>query len=140
MVKGQDYSRYSVRVNFDWTLNNRVTIGGNTQFSQFNRNAGNNLYHDVRGIYPLADIYDENGNYITDRPGNDPQLWNQFLNLDHRKREQKKDRFVGSYYLEAKLPLDITYRSNVGLDTGPYYDNEFYGALSSDRSGVRPWQ
>lgn len=135
VVKGQDYSRYSVRVNFDWTLNNRVTIGGNTQFSHFNRNAGNNLYHDVRGIYPLADIYDENGNYIIDRPGNDPQLWNQFLNLDHRKREQKKDRFVGSYYLEAKLPLDITYRSNVGLDTGPYYDNEFYGALSSDRSG-----
>lgn len=135
VVKGQDYSRYSVRVNFDWQLNDYVKIGGNTQFSHFDKNAGNNLYHDVRNIYPLADIYDENGNYLTSRPGNDPQLWNQFLNLDHRKRDQKKDRFVGSYYAEAKLPFDIVYRTNVGIDIGPYYDNEFFGALSSDRSG-----
>lgn len=135
IVKGQDYSRYSVRVNFDWQVSKYVKIGGNSQFSHFDRNAGNNLYHDVRGTYPLADIYDENGNYLTSRPGNDPQLWNQFLNLDHRKRDIKKDRFVGSYYAEAKLPFDVTYRTNVGIDIGPYYDNEFFGALSSDRSG-----
>lgn len=135
IVKGQDYSRYSVRVNFDWDLNDYLKIGGNTQFSHFDKNAGNNLYNDTRGIYPLADIYNEDGSYRTERPGNDPQLWNQFLNLDHRKREQSKDRFIGSYYIEAKLPLDITYRSNFGIDVGPYYDNEFYGALSSDRAG-----
>jgi TonB-linked SusC/RagA family outer membrane protein len=135
IVKGQGYNRYSARVNFDWILNDYVTIGAQTQFSHFNRNAGSNLYHEARAVYPLADIYDENGKYVTSRPGNDPQLWNYFLNLDHRKRMQEKDRFFGSYYMEVKLPLDVRYRTNVGIDVGPYYDNEFYGALSSDRTG-----
>jgi TonB-linked SusC/RagA family outer membrane protein len=135
IVKGQDYDRYSARVNFDWEVSNFVTIGAQTSFSHFNRNAGPNIYHDSRGVYPLADIYDENGKYVTSRPGNDPQLWNYFLDIDNRQRKQEKDRFFGSYYMEVKLPFDIRYRSNVGIDIGPYYDNEFYGALSADRSG-----
>lgn len=135
IVKGQDYKRYSVRVNFDWTLNKYVTIGGQTQFSHIDRKNGTNLYGDTKGVYPLADIYDENGNYTTGRPGNDPQLWNYFLNLDNVKRNYKKDRFLGSYYLQAKLPFDINFRSNVGIDVGSYYDPEFYGSKSSDRAG-----
>ena len=83
----------------------------------------------------MADIYDANGNIIEARPGNDPQLWNKFLNIEHEKKEIKKDRFLGSYYLDVTLPFDIKYRSNVGIDIGPWYGNEFYGALSSDRSG-----
>lgn len=135
IVKGQDYKRYSIRVNFDWTLNKYLTLGGQTQFSHTDRKNGTNLYGDAKGVYPLADIYDENGNYNTGRPGNDPQLWNYFLNLDNVKRNYKKDRFLGSYYLQAKLPFDINFRSNVGIDIGSYYDPEFFGSLSSDRSG-----
>ena len=135
IVKGQAYDRYSVRVNFDWEVNSRVTIGGQTQFSHFDRSAGNNLYHDSRGVYPLADIYDAEGKMITSRPGNDPQLWNYYLNLDNTNRPRKKDRFLGSYYAEVKLPFDISYRTNVGIDIGPYYDYNFFGALSSDRTG-----
>lgn len=136
VVKGQDYQRYSIRFNFDWQLNERVKIGGNTQFSHSDRSPGNNLYHDVRGIYPLADIFDAEGNYTTSRPGNDPQLWNQFLNLEHKKREQKRDRFSGSYYVEAKLPLDVIYRTNVGIEISPYTNNEFFGMWGSDRAGA----
>lgn len=135
IVKGQDYNRYSVRLNFDWNINKYVTLGGQTQFSHTDRNNGTNLYGDVKNVYPLADIYDENGDYVTSRPGNDPQLWNNFLNLDNVKRNYKKDRFLGSYYLQIKLPFDIMYRSNVGLDIGSYYNPEFYGSLSSDRAG-----
>ncbi|MDR2121043.1 MAG: TonB-dependent receptor [Tannerella sp.] len=135
IVRGQGYERYSARVNFDWVLNRFVTVGAQTQFSHFDRNAGSNIFHDSRGVYPLADIYDANGKYATARPGNDPQLWNYFLNLDNRQRIQQKDRFFGSYYVEVKLPFDIRYRTNAGIDIGPYYDNEFYGVLSSDRSG-----
>lgn len=136
IVKGQDYQRYSIRFNFDWQLNDRVKIGGNTQFSHSDRTPGNNLFQDTRLIYPLCDIFDENGNYTTSRPGNDPQLWNQFLNLEHKKREMKRDRFTGSYYLEAKLPLDIIYRTNVGIEISPYTNNEFFGMWGSDRAGA----
>ena len=135
IVKGQDYRRYSVRFNFDWTLNKYVKVGGSTSFSHIDRNNGTNLYSDVKLTYPLADIYDTNGDLIKDRPGNDPQVWNRFLDLDNVKKEIKKDRFLGSYYVDVTLPFDIKYRSNVGIDIGPWYGNEFYGALSGDRSG-----
>jgi len=136
IVKGQDFSRYSVRVNFDWELTPRVKIGGKIQFSHYDRHNGINLYGDVRSIYPLADIRDENGEEITERPGGDPQLWNQFLNLDHSLREQKKDRFLGSYYAEVKLPFNIRYNTNVGIDMGFWQNGEFYGKLSADRAGA----
>lgn len=111
VVKGQDYRRYSVRVNFDWTLNKYVKVGGSTSFSHLDRNNGGNLYDGVKLTYPLADIYDANGNIIEARPGNDPQLWNKFLNIEHEKKEIKKDRFLGSYYLDVTLPFDIIVKS-----------------------------
>lgn len=135
IVKGQDYSRYSIRVNFDWELNLRTKLGAKTQFSHYDWNYGINLYDATKHIYPLADIFDEQGDYITERPGGDPQSWNQFLNLDHTTRERKRNRFIGSFYLEFKLPFQINYRTNAGIDAGVRDASEFYGSLSSDRSG-----
>lgn len=138
IVKGQDFSRYSIRINFDWELTPHVKIGSKTQFSHYDRNNGINLYGDVRSVYPLADIRDEKGEYTTERPGGDPQLWNQFLNLDHSLREQKKDRFLAGYYANVKLPFNILYHTNVGIDMGFWQSGEFYGPLSADRAGAMP--
>ncbi|HCY41421.1 MAG TPA: TonB-dependent receptor [Prolixibacteraceae bacterium] len=134
LLKTQDYSRYSVRVNFDWDISDYVTIGGQTQFSHFDRNDGPNVYDGVKSISPLANIRNADGQ-LFNRPGNDPQLWNPVLNLTEAIVRYKKDRFLGSYYVEAKLPFDVKFRSNVGLDFGPYADQRFYGGRSSDRQG-----
>ncbi len=137
IVKTQDYSRYSVRVNFDWELSDIFTLGGQTQFSHFNRSDGPNVFDGIKSLSPLANIYDENGEPFN-RPGNDPQLWNPVLNITDAKVEYRKDRYLGSYYLEVKLPFDFRFRSNFGLDVGPYYDQRFYGSRSSDRQGGNP--
>ncbi|MBC8006388.1 MAG: SusC/RagA family TonB-linked outer membrane protein, partial [Verrucomicrobia bacterium] len=134
IVKTQDYSRYSVRVNFDWTLNNIITLGGQTQFSHFERNDGPNVFDGVKSLSPLANIYTPEG-VLINRPGNDPQQWSPVLNLTEATVLYKKNRYLGSYYLEAKLPFDFKFRSNFGLDVGPYSDQRFYGSRSSDRQG-----
>ena len=134
LLKTQDYSRYSARVNFDWNLTDKVTIGGQTQFSHFDRNDGPNAFNDVIRLSPLANIYDANG-VMFNRPGNDPQIWNPLLDIDNAKVKYRKDRFMGSYYAEIKLPFDFKFRSNFGLDVGPYYDQRFYGSRSADRQG-----
>jgi len=134
LIKTQDYSRYSARVNFDWNLSERVTIGGQTQFSHFDRSDGPNVFNDVIRLSPLANIYDANGVMVS-RPGNDPQIWNPLLNIDNAKVKYRKDRFMGSYYAEVKLPFDLKFRTNFGLDVGPYYDQRFYGSRSGDRQG-----
>jgi TonB-linked SusC/RagA family outer membrane protein len=134
LMKTQDYSRYSARVNFDWDISDYVKIGGQTQFSHFDRNNGPNVYDGVKSLSPLANIRNADG-VLFNRPGNDPQLWNPVLNVTEAIVSYKKDRFLGSYYLEAKLPMDIKFRSNFGLDFGPYLDQRFYGSRSSDRQG-----
>ena len=134
LLKTQSYSRYSARVNFDWDISDRVKIGGQTQFSHFDRNDGPNVFDGVKNLSPLANIRNAEG-VLFNRPGNDPQLWNPVLNLTEAIVKYRKDRFLGSYYLEAKLPFDIKYRSNFGLDFGPYLDQRFYGSRSSDRQG-----
>lgn len=135
MVKTQDYTRYSVRVNFDWDLSDYVKIGGQTQFSHFDRNDGPNVYSGITSLSPLANIRNVDTGALINRPGTDPQLWNPVLNLTNAKVLYRKNRFLGSYYAEVKLPFDIKFRSNFGLDYGPYTDQRFYGSLSSDRSG-----
>jgi len=134
LIKTQDYSRYSARVNFDWNLTDKVTIGGQTQFSHFDRSDGPNVYDGIKSLSPLANIRNADG-VLFNRPGNDPQLWNPVLNITQATVKYRKDRFMGSYYLEVKLPFDMKFRSNFGLDVGPYYDQRFYGSLSSDRQG-----
>src|SRR5665647_2201868 len=134
LLKTQDYSRYSARVNFDWNLTDKVTIGGQTQFSHFDRNDGPNAFNDVIKLSPLANIYNADG-VMFNRPGNDPQIWNPLLDIDNAKVKYRKDRFMGSYYAEIKLPFDFKFRTNFGLDIGPYYDQRFYGSRSGDRQG-----
>ena len=92
------------------------------------------FFDGVKNLSPLANIRNAEG-VLFNRPGNDPQLWNPVLNLTEAIVKYRKDRFLGSYYLEAKLPFDIKYRSNFGLDFGPYLDQRFYGSRSSDRQG-----
>ena len=137
LLKTQDYMRYSVRVNFDWNVSDYVTIGGQNQFSHFLQNNGPNVFDNCKWISPLANIYDQDGNIIN-RPGNDSQIWNPLLNISEVKSNNKKDRFLGSYYLEIQLPWDFRYRTNVGIDVGPYYVQEFYNKNSSDRQGGAP--
>jgi len=134
LLKTQDYSRYSARVNFDWNLTDKVTIGGQTQFSHFDRNDGPNAFNDVIRLSPLANIRNADG-VMFNRPGNDPQIWNPLLDIESASVKYRKDRFMGSYYAEIKLPFDFKFRSNFGLDVGPYYNQQFYGSRSSDRQG-----
>lgn len=135
LVKTQDYRRYSARVNFDWNVSDKVTVGGQTQFSHFDRNDGPNVFDGVKSLSPLANIRNVETGELFNRPGNDPQLWNPVLNIDHAIVQYRKDRYLGSYYLEIELPFAFKYRSNVGLDVGPYYDQRFFGSRSSDRQG-----
>jgi TonB-linked SusC/RagA family outer membrane protein len=135
IVIGQDYKRYSARVNFDWDISDYVKIGGQTQFSHFERNDGPNGFDGIRSLSPLANVRNVDTGVLINRPGNDPQLWNPVLNQTQATILYRKNRFLGSYYVEAKLPFDLRFRSNVGIDYGPYTDQRFYGSLSSDRQG-----
>ena len=137
LVMGQDYSRYSARINFDWDLTEKILFGGFSSFSFITRNDGSNLFSMAQSISPLANIRDTEGELIG-RPGNDTQLWNPVLNINEYIDRYRKERFTGSYFLEVTLPMNFKFRSNFGLDFGPSYQQSFFGTMSSDRQGGFP--
>ena len=135
VVKGQDYNRYSIRLNLDWDLNDYIKIGTQTMFSHANKQDGPNIYSEAKFNFPLADPYNEDGSLKVERPGNDPLRWNSLLNVDNVEKERITNRFLGSYYLEVKLPWDVKFRSNFGLDYTANKDRDFFGVLSSAQAG-----
>ncbi len=153
IIIGQDYSRYSARINFDWEVGKNIKIGGQTQYSHYEQNNGVdnsiesdadqdearvNIYSKIQRNYPLADIYDDAGNLTTNRPGGDPlaAMWNYLLDPENSTVLQSKDRYIGSYYLELKLPFDIKFRSNLGIDVATFTKDEAWGTWSSNGQGI----
>lgn len=138
VVKGQDYQRYSFRLNLDHIITDWFKIGASTNYSYSKQNYGSNLYHAATGMLPLAIPYDSEGKIIF-KPGNDALIFTPLYDIDGVKNERIKARFFAAIYAELKLFKDLTYRLNFGPDFGHYRNGEFQAAMTSSRQGVSPW-
>ena len=133
VLKDEDFERYSIRLNLNHEINNYVKIGTQTQYSHSMFHRGNSRDH--WRVTPLGSLYEEDGS-LTEMVGSDPQMWNPLLNLQEGAidRPKKVSRYLGSYFLEIKLPVEgLKFRSNVGLDSRTVQDYEFYSANTTIR-------
>lgn len=133
VLKDEDYERYSIRLNLNHEINKYVKIGLQTQYSHslFHRGTSRDHWR----VTPLGSLYEEDGT-LTQMVGSDPQMWNPLLNLQDGAvdRPKKVSRYLGSYFLEVKLPVDgLKFRSNFGLDSRTVQDYEFYSANTTNR-------
>jgi len=135
LIKGQDFSRYTIRANFDWNISDAITFGSQTSYSHVDRSGGPNLFSRIQSLSPLANVRDESGNLIG-YVGNDTQLWNPVNDITETIVTDKREVFRSSNYFEIKLPYNLTFRSNLGLDIGLRSDQRFYGSMSTDRMGA----
>jgi TonB-linked SusC/RagA family outer membrane protein len=104
IIKGQDYERFSFRVNAEYAINNWLKVGGSTAFTPSTKNAGSNIYFNATSINPLAIPFDEDG-YLIDQPTKDTYVWNIHYDFDRRNyvSEQRRYRFMGSYFVDLNL-------------------------------------
>jgi TonB-linked SusC/RagA family outer membrane protein len=133
LFKDQDYERYSIRLNLNHEINNFVKIGAQTQYSRSVRNRGSNLASSWR-LSPLAPLRDDEGEIIP-MPGT-YNIYNPLMNLEPGAvdRPLKTTRYLGSYFVDVKLPVDgLKFRSNLGIDSRTVQDYEFWSARSSGR-------
>ncbi|NJN27516.1 MAG: SusC/RagA family TonB-linked outer membrane protein [Cyclobacteriaceae bacterium] len=112
-IKGDDYTRWTIRLSLDAKLSNWLTIGTNSSytFTDFSGDAPN--INQIVRTSPLVEPYDQDGNLIINPVGD--VNTNPLLPITNDDLE-KRNRFVGNFYALANIPgVDgLTYRINFG--------------------------
>ena len=137
VVKMQDFSRYTFRVNLDHRINNNVKIGLSTLVVNSLRNGENlNILGGAMQENPLGEPYDANGNLVF-LPTNDGLRTNPFseivpgANVD----ENRRYRIFNSLYAEVNLAKGLTYKVNFGPDITIGRAGRFIGAFTNNNRG-----
>ena len=137
VVKSQDFSRYTFRVNLDHKINDKIKIGLSTLIVNSTRNGENlNLLAGAMQENPLGEPYDANGNLVF-LPTNDGLRTNPFselvdgVNVD----ENKRYRTFNSLFGEWDIAKGLKYRVNFGPDLTVGRAGRFIGAFTNNNRG-----
>ncbi|CAM3290514.1 TonB-dependent receptor [Aquirufa ecclesiirivi] len=137
VVKMQDFTRYTFRVNLDHQINDKIKIGLSTLVVNSLRNGENlNILGGAMQENPLGEPYDANGNLVF-LPTNDGLRTNPFAeivpgaNID----ENKRFRTFNSLYGEWNIAKGLKYRVNFGPDLTIGRAGRFIGAFTNNNRG-----
>lgn len=145
IIKGQDFERYSTRINIDHKIGNRFKVGMSTlgSFSERNGEALNpyNSFADYGAFSenPLGAPYDANGNLIF-RPTSDGLRTNPLAELVPGAYINKRKvlRVFSSIYGEAEIVDGLKFRMNFGPDMNQNRVGNFRGKYTNERQGGEP--
>ena len=138
--EGLDFTRTSLRLNLDHSINQNIKIGISSYLMHSLRNGGNlNPYGFTLTQNPLGKAYDDNGVMIF-APTNDALLTNPLAEIVPGAQidEAKKYRIFNSVYAEVKILDGLKYRVNFGPDFTIQRGGRFIGAATNARKGGDP--
>lgn len=122
IIKNNDFKRYTLRVNLDQKFNRYLSGGINLTFSRQDHNsiAGGSGQNEESGIIisatqssPIQPIRDENGEYTLNP---DRSYMPNPVSLLDITNKSRRDRFLGSLYVEYKPIEDLTFKATFGID------------------------
>ncbi|MBT1711406.1 TonB-dependent receptor [Fulvivirgaceae bacterium PWU5] len=140
---GQDYKRYSTRLNLEVTATPWLTLGANLAATYGIQNYGvstggsrgaKTIYASAQGMLPFAVPYDTAGHYIFN-PGANANIVNPIRDGELVINERTSLRLLGSFFAEAKLVEGLRFRVNFGPEFRNFRNGEFQDKLSSIRGG-----
>ena len=122
IIKNNDFKRYTLRVNMDQKFNKYLSAGINLTFSRQDHSsiAGGSGQNEESGIIisatqssPIQPIRDENGNFTLNP---DRSYMPNPVSLLDITNKSRRDRFLGSLYVEYKPIEDLTFKATFGID------------------------
>jgi TonB-linked SusC/RagA family outer membrane protein len=137
VIKVQDFSRYTFRVNLDHKINDKIKIGLSTLVVNSIRNGENlNILGGAMQENPLGEPYDKDGNLVF-LPTNDGLRTNPFAELVEGANvdENKRYRTFNSLFGEWDIAKGLKYRVNFGPDLTVGRAGRFIGAFTNNNRG-----
>lgn len=140
VVKLQDFSRYSFRVNLDHKLNDKFRIGTSTLFTYSERNG--EFFNPLGGALqenPLGKTFNEDGS-LNFFPTQDGLRTNPLAEIVPGAHEDltKRYRIFNSIYAVYDIAPGLTYRMNFGPDITVRRSGRFIGRQTNNRRGGDP--
>lgn len=114
VLKGNDYSRYTVRLNHEINVTSKLKFGNILAFSHYNSN--NKPYSVFTQAYLASPIYpakNPDGSYGFTETSN---VGNPLATLDFTNDRSYGNRGEGSLWGEYKITKDLSFRSSFGID------------------------
>ena len=140
VVKNQDFSRYTFRVNLDHKITNRITVGTSTLLVNSLRNG--EFFNPIGGAMqenPLGKPFDDEGNLIF-LPTNDGLRTNPYAEIvpGAQLDEVSRYRMFNSIYATIQLHKNLSFRTNFGPDFSFQRAGRFTGSQTNARRGAPP--
>ncbi len=138
VVKNQDLTRYTFRVNLDHKINDKLRLGISSLGSHYVRNGENfNPLGGALAENPLGKPFDDNGNLIF-LPTLDGLRTNPLAEIVPGAvvDERKNYRIFNSLYAEWKIIDGLSYRFNFGPDLKIDRYGRFFDSQTNARRGA----
>jgi TonB-linked SusC/RagA family outer membrane protein len=136
IVRAQDFTRRSMRLNFDHELNPRLRVGSSTSLIRTEQNVGRGdaVYTEALTNNPLGMAYDATG-AILFKPTPDGQRVNPLSDIKNWTDDRTRTRLFGTLFAAYDLTPSVSWRVNFGADLTFFRRGQFRGAQTQAMQG-----
>src|SRR6266566_4279896 len=136
ILRGQDFQRRSMRLNFEHRPSPRLMVGSSTSVIRTEQNLGrgDGLYSESLQDNPLGMAYDSTGQILF-KPTPDGQRVNPLSDIQNWTDERVRTRLFGIMYADYHLTDALDWRVNFGADLSFYRRGQFRGAETQQNQG-----
>lgn len=130
VIKGDDLSRYSGRLNLDWDITNKLKFGTNISLAYTQQNRSGQGLWQIKKFRPDVPVYDENGDYYkiggnTDNP----------VALTNITNKSDDYRFTGTFFGELELIEGLRLKSSLAISKNIGFVTKYSPSYLEDGSG-----
>jgi TonB-linked SusC/RagA family outer membrane protein len=128
------YKRYSLRINTELPLSDKLSIGETLEYSIVNMNqpqidVTKNILFNAYNYLPIIPIDDIAGNYAGNNAHGfeESSLYNPVAYLERSKDNyQNRNRIIGNIYLNWDIINDLTFKTSLGFDNKNWASRLYY--------------
>ena len=125
--KYSNYDKFSTRLNSNFNLDKKITVGENLQVSYHRQlNFGVRAMNDAVFQFPYIPIYDKNGNFGGPWAGDQSDKRNPLGELYNGRNNRSLNwRIFGSVYGNVEIIKGLTFKTTLGIDYTNFYARNF---------------
>lgn len=124
IIKGDDFSTFRTRLNFDFDINDWLNVGINSQFADRDESTVTANMYQMYIMSPYGSMYEEDGS-LKWYP-NDFAVLNPFMNYYGQDRLRKINSLFANMYANISFPLGINYKISFQPRYEFFKDYNFY--------------
>lgn len=146
ILRNDDFTRYTARLNADQVVNNWLTMGMQSQLAYIDNDKRRDPFNVASKVAPLGRVYDDEGKLIL-FPGNGTEV-NPLADEQPNSwfQNNKATRIMSSIYASVRLSKDLSVKTTLAANLnnatlGTYYSkNTIDGKGSNSRSALNNTQ